>query len=161
MITKALFEERLGILERRYNTTIEHTVRDVYYRYLSELLDDALFIKAFEMTLIQERFLPTAQDIAQKVLRKSEDIANEEWQIILAGSHNQDPIAISDQARKSLVAAGGYRMLKGLDTIGEFNFWKRYIAHYTANAPELSPQPRLNALSGLSSPSLKELPSSR
>ena len=140
MITRALFEERLGILERRYSTTLEPVVRDVYFRYLSELLDDGLFIKAFELVLIQERFLPTAQDIARKVLRSSEDIANEEWQLILEGSRSESAIDLSDHARKALVAAGGYRALKNLDTVGVFNFWKKYISHYTANAPELSAQ---------------------
>jgi hypothetical protein len=134
MVDDRTFREWMDILGRHFKP-LDPAVEKIYYDYLSSLMDSETFAEACRHVLISERFMPSAEAIAAKVLQTSEDFATQEWQQVLAACRSGDRPQISNVGREALRAAGGYSALSGAGTVQQFQMSQTFFAYYKQHAP--------------------------
>ena len=73
------FKELITDLFTHFNRTATKLTCQVWFSYLSNYLDDKQLIRAISLSLVEDKTLPTAKELMEKINGKHSDIYEKAW----------------------------------------------------------------------------------
>ncbi len=121
------FDQGLKLLEMNYERELPEPIKNIWFQHLDQHLTDEEFLSAVKHLILNNRFMPTANELVEQAHGTKEVRATEEWQMVIKAAQQWHSMGISergsealaylsDRAKTALQAVGGIHAIAVADS---------------------------------------------